>query len=86
MARFHRRFPDLAFLLLAVSHDAEDVVIFLVEPGGEGNAYRDAQALAKRPGRDFDAGQFEPVWMPLKRRIQLAQESHVFLRAEAGEG
>ena len=34
VARFHRGFPDLAFLLLAVSHDAEDVMIFLVQPGG----------------------------------------------------
>ena len=86
MARFHRSFPDLAFLLLAVSHDAEDVVIFLVQPGGERDANGDAQALAERSGGDFDAGQLEPVRMPLKRRIQLAQERDVFLRAEAGEG
>jgi hypothetical protein len=86
VARFHRGFPDLAFLLLAVSHDAEDVVIFLVQLGGQRHADSNAQALAERSGRDFYAGQFEPVRMPLIRRIEFAQQRDVFLRAEAGEG
>ena len=86
VARFHRGFPDLAFLLLAVAHDAEDVVIFLVQLGDERDADGNAQALAERTGGDFNAGQLEPVWMPLIRRIELAQENDVFFRAEAGEG
>ena len=34
VARLHGGLPDLAFLLLAVAHDAEDMMIFLVQPSG----------------------------------------------------
>ena len=86
MARFHGRFPDLAFLLFAVSHDAEDAMILLVQSRGERHADGDAQALAERSGGNFDARQLEPVRMSLIRRIELAQESDVFLWTKAGEG
>ena len=32
----HGRLPDLAFLLLAVTHQAIHAVVFLVQPRGEG--------------------------------------------------
>src|SRR5208282_1603125 len=76
----------LAFLLLAVSHDAEDVVIFLVQPGSKRDADGDAQALAERSGRYFNARQLEPVRMSLIRRIKFAEEGNVFFRAETGKG
>src|SRR5208282_909032 len=86
VAGFHGSFPDLAFLLLAVSHDAEDVVVLLVEFGGLSDAYGNAQALTQRSGGDFYARQLEPVRVPLKRRIELAQKRYVFFGAETGEG
>jgi hypothetical protein len=86
MAGFHGGFPDLAFLLLAVAHDAEDPVILLVQLSGERDADGDAQALAERSGGDFHARQFEPVRVSLIGRVELAEERDVFFRAEAGEG
>ena len=86
MARFHRGFPDLAFLLLAVSHDAEDIVILLVQLRGQRDAYGYAQTLAERSGGDFNAWQLQPVRMPLIGRIKLAQEHYIFFRTESGEG
>ncbi len=86
VAGFHGRFPDLAFLLLAVAHDAEDAVILLVELGGEREADRDAQPLAERTGGDFNARQLEPMRMALKWRVEFAEQRDVFLRAETGEG
>ena len=62
-ARLHRCLPDLAFLLFAVAHDAEIMVIFFVAAAGKRDAYGDAQALAERSSGDFNAWQFEPMRM-----------------------
>src|SRR5208337_1363770 len=86
MARFHCSFPNLTFLLLSVSHDAEDVVIFLIQPGSERHAHGDAQTLAERSGRHLYSWQLEPMGVPLKWRIQLAQQRDILLRTEAGVG
>ena len=86
VARFHRGFPDLAFLLLAISHDAEDMVTLLVQPGGQREADGDAQTLAERACGDFHPGQLQPMRMALKGRIEFAEERDVFLRTESREG
>jgi len=66
VAGLHRRFPHLALLLLAVAHQAEDLVLPAIDAGGERHPDRDAEPLAEGAGGDFDAGQPEPVRMPLK--------------------
>jgi hypothetical protein len=85
VAGLHRRLPNLPLLLLAVAHQAEDLVRFLVEPRGQRHAHGDAQALAQRTGGDLDSGQLQPMRMPLKARVQLAQRHHIVDLAEAGE-
>ena len=70
---FHGRFPNLALLLFAVAHEAEDLVLLVVELGSQRDADGDAQTLAQRPGGDFNAGQLEPMRMALIGRAQLAQ-------------
>ena len=66
MSRFHCGFPDLTFLLLAIAHDAEDLVTLLVEAGGQRHSYGDAQTLAQRSGRSFHTRQLQPMRMTLK--------------------
>ncbi len=45
MAGFHRGFPDLAFLLLTIAHDAERAIALLVELTRESNPDGNTQAL-----------------------------------------
>ena len=85
MTSLHGSFPDLALLLLAVAHDAEDLVLLAVEFGGQREADGDAQTLAERARRCFDTGQLQPVGMSLIGRAQLAQRNNVVDGAEAGE-
>jgi hypothetical protein len=58
-------FPDLAFLLFAVTHDAERLVAFAIQLSCERDSDRDAESLAERTGGGFDAGQFQPVRVAL---------------------
>ncbi len=85
MAGFHGRFPDLTFLLLAIAHDAECLVLLAVELSRQRNPHCDAQALPQRSRRNFHSRQLEPMRMPLERRPQLAQQHHVIHRAETGK-
>ena len=86
MAGFHGRFPDGAFLLFAVAHNAKSFVVLVVELDGERDANGNAEPLTERSGGDLNAGQLEPIRMSLIRRPQLAQRDHILDRIEAGEG
>ena len=46
VAGCHRRFPDLPFLLLAITHDAERLISLAIQLGGQRDAYCDTEALA----------------------------------------
>ena len=81
----HGRFPDLAFLLLAVAHDAEDLVILPVQLARQSQTDGNAQTLPQRSGRDFHARQLQPMRMTLIRRAQLPQKHNILNRAEAGK-
>src|ERR1039458_1705695 len=82
----HGGFPDIAFLLFAVAHDAEHRMLAAVEFAGQGRADRNAEALSQRSAGDFDTRQLQPVRMSLKWRIQLAQSNHVFDGKVSGKG
>ena len=78
-------FPDLTFLLFTVAHDAEDLVLLLVQAGSQGHTYANAQSLTEGAGGYFYAGQFEPVRVSLKWRTQFAQRDHVVEGTEFGK-
>ena len=77
MACGHSGFPDLAFLQLAVAHDAECFVGLSVQLPRQRDSYRDAQSLPQRAGRDLDTLELEPVRMTLVWRAKLAQQYDV---------
>ena len=81
----HRCFPNLAFLLLAVAHDAEDLVLLFIESRRQGESHCNAQPLAKRSRGGFNPRQLQPVRMALIGRTQLAQRDHVVDRAKSRE-
>ena len=72
MAGLHGRFPHLSFLLLAVAHDAVDLVLLVIESCCECHAYCNAQTLAQRSRRHFHTRQFQLMRMALIGRAQLA--------------
>ena len=82
----HGRFPDIAFLLLAVPHNAEHRMFAAVELAGQGHADRNAEALPQRSAGNLDARQLQTVRMSLEWRIQLAQGNDVFDGKVSGEG
>ena len=70
----HGRFPDLAFLKLAVSVEAVDPAVFAIELLGLGSATGDAQSLAEGAAGDANARQlFFRGWMALKAGVQLSE-------------
>src|SRR5208283_4439894 len=81
----HHGFPNIAFLLLTIAHDAEDGVLVVVEFAGDGHANGDTKALSQRPTGDFYARQFQPMRMSLEGRIELTQGDNVFYREISGE-
>jgi hypothetical protein len=85
VAGLHSGFPDLALLLFAVAHEAEYFVLPAVDARGQSHADGDAEALAKRAGRNFNTGQPEPVGMPLKWRMEFAQCDCIVERTKARE-
>ncbi len=80
----HRGLPDLAFLLLAVTHQAVDAVVPLVEPRGESAPDGERQALTERAGRRLDAPELQPVRMALVRSVKLPQAHDVLDVEETG--
>src|ERR1017187_720067 len=82
----HDRFPDIAFLLLAVAHDAEHRMLAAVEFASQSHADRNAETLSQRSAGDFDARQLQAVRMSLEWRIKLAQSNNVFDGKVSGEG
>src|SRR5262249_20108827 len=86
VCRFHGGFPDRAFLLLAVAHDAVRLMALAVEARGKRDAYGEAEALSERAGGYFDPRQLEPVRMPLERRAEFAQRRNLMWRIKAGKG
>ena len=47
LASLHGGFPDLSLLLLAIAHDAEDLVLLAIEPCRQSHAHGDTQSLAQ---------------------------------------
>ena len=86
VSSLHRGLPNLALLLFAVAHDAENLVLLLVESSGQRKTHRDAQPLAQRSGGHFHARQLQPVGMALIRRTQFAQSAHIVDGTESGKG
>ncbi len=78
MGGFHHGFPDAAFLLLPIAHNAKHSVLFVIEFASERHAHSDAEPLSERTTRDFDARQFQPMRMSLEWRVQFAQRHHIF--------
>ena len=85
MRGFHGCFPDLAFLLLAIAHDAKCFGRTSIHLLRQSHAYGEAQSLTQRSGGNFNSRQFHAMRMPLEGRTQFAQRHHVFLIEVAGE-
>ena len=83
VACLHCGLPNLAFLLFSVSHHAEDLVLFAVDPGSQSHAHGNAQTLPQRSRGNLDTRQFEPVRMTLERRAELAQRHHIVKRIKS---
>ena len=79
-----RGFPVLSFVELAVAGQDVGVIVFLVDPGGQGVADADREPLAERAGRGLDSGQPLHVRVPFERAAQLAQRHDLVVREVAG--
>jgi hypothetical protein len=84
LGRRHRRLPHLAFLDLAVAHDAVHAAGRAGQLEAERHAERDREALAERAGGRLDAGQRHAVRVALERAAELAQRDELALREVAG--
>ena len=82
----HRRLPVAAFLQLAVAGDDEGAEIGAVHLPGDGDADRDRQAVAERPGIGLDAGNVVAVRMAVQLRQRLHVGGQHIERDEAGLG
>ena len=69
----HGRFPDLAFLDFAVTHEDVNPAVAAVQAGRQGQAVGDGQALAQGAGGDLHARRAGGVGMALQDAAELAQ-------------
>ena len=76
----HGRFPDLAFLNLAVAQHHEGARRAAVQPRRQRHAEAERQALAQRTGGGFQAGDEAHVGMALEDAAELAQRVQLVLR------
>ena len=86
MAGFHGRFPNLAFLLFSVAHQAKDFVALSVQSCCQRHAYGDAQTLTQRSRGNLNTRQFVPLWVTLEGRTKLAQRNYIVNGAKTREG
>ena len=71
LAREHRRFPDVPFLLLRIRHQAIDALPLAVQTRRERHADRLGQSGTQRPGGRLHPGQGAPVGMALQAGMEL---------------
>ena len=73
MGRSHGGFPYLAFLQLAVSAESEDPGWAFRQPGSQGHAYSDGNALPQGTGGNLNSGAVIPAGVSLEDRAQLPE-------------
>ena len=80
----HHGFPDAAFLMFAIAHDAEDAMGFDALPGCESAADGDAESLAERAAGNFHARELQAIGMAFEAGAEAAERNCVFERKIAG--
>ena len=76
----HGRFPNLAFLALAIAQKRDDGMIVVVDLQTSCQATRNREALAERSRGNLDAGNEARIGVPLQTRAELAQRDELLDR------
>ena len=82
--RGHHGFPDAAFLMFAVAHDAEDAMGFAALSGGESAADGDAESLAERAAGNFHARELQAIGMAFEAGAEAPERNCILERKIAG--